>query len=105
MELFGCGISYDSALDPEKSNNETEPEINTDKHIYKRKNNKTGLSGGAIAVIVIIPIIVITGIIILVICIKNKKLLCKENNSNNINKIPAEPSNMKFMNSGNILNP
>ena len=105
LELFGCGISNDSAPAPEKSNNETEPEINTDKHIYKRKNNKTGLSGGAIAVIVIISIIVITGIIILVICIKNKKLLCKENNSNNNNKIPTEASNMKFANSGNVFNP
>ena len=105
LELFGCGISNDSVPAPEKSNNETEPEINTDKHIYKRKNNKTGLSGGAIAVIVIISIIVITGIIILVICIKNKKLLCKENNSNNNNKIPTEPSSMKFANSGNVFNP
>ena len=105
LELFGCGISNDSVPAPEKSNNETEPEINTDKHIYERKKNKTGLSGGAIAVIVIISIIVITGIIILVICIKNKKLLCKENNSNNNNKIPTEPSNMKFANSGNVFNP
>ena len=104
LELFGCGISYDSAPAPEKSNNETEPEINTDKHIYERKKNKTGLSGGAIAMIVIISIIVI-GIIILVICIKNKKLLCKKNNSNNNNKIPTEPSNMKFANSGNVFNP